>query len=177
MLDDASITEDAILEPVIDQGITRTVSDVLLGIHTPSEEEDAPSLAEVGHDKELPGLNDTYICDANDQTGTVTHETNSSVSTLAALLLSSLDTSTWKTLRLTNRAWYFALEAVAPPKFPASYRLPVEASNSCTDLKHTLTSYVYRFCNTSTTISVQRTSTLRATLVEVGCGQVSIRIC
>jgi hypothetical protein len=122
-------------------------------------------------------LNDTHICDANNQTGAVIHESSSSLSTLAALLSSSLDTSAWKTLRLTNHAWYLALGVGAPPKFPASYRLPVEVSSSCTDVAYILTSYIYRFCNIYTTFSIRRTSTPHATLVEVGCGQVSIRIC
>jgi hypothetical protein len=111
MVDDASVTEDAILEPGVDQGITRTVSDVLLGISTPTEEEESPLLVELEH------------CETS---STFFRKTNSSVSTFAAVLSPYLETSAWKALRLTNRTLYLALSAAAPPKFPASYHLPVE---------------------------------------------------
>ncbi|KAH6866878.1 hypothetical protein BKA58DRAFT_430749 [Alternaria rosae] len=50
MLDSASIIEDAILEPGIDQGITRTVTDVLLGVRTPSEEDESPFILQHVYD-------------------------------------------------------------------------------------------------------------------------------
>jgi len=44
MLDDASLLDDEILEPIDEGQILRTMSDVLLGIDTPEEEVTTPVL-------------------------------------------------------------------------------------------------------------------------------------
>ncbi|KAF1832908.1 DUF221-domain-containing protein [Decorospora gaudefroyi] len=53
MLDDASMVEDAILQPGCDQGILRTVTDVLLSTSMPTEEGDRPLLVELEHSEPL----------------------------------------------------------------------------------------------------------------------------
>ncbi|KAF2134228.1 DUF221-domain-containing protein [Dothidotthia symphoricarpi CBS 119687] len=83
MLDNISIQDEGIIEPVAGRGIIRTMPDVLMGVDTPVDESET-------------------------------------------LLLRYLDTPAWKALRLTSRAWHNTLNIVAPPKFPASYRLPFE---------------------------------------------------
>ncbi|RAR12752.1 DUF221-domain-containing protein [Stemphylium lycopersici] len=107
MLDDARVVEDAILEPNISQGITRTVSDVLLGISTSSEdgeEEEAHLFS--GTQQAITGLYPTTA--VNSDEGYKKDSTNS------------------KALSLANRAWYMALCVAAPPRFQKSYHLPVE---------------------------------------------------
>jgi hypothetical protein len=123
MVDDDIVTEDAILEPGVDQGITRTVSDVLLGINTPTEEEESPLLVELEQAEMSSTIAKSPSYRVCDNTG---RATTSPVTTFAVLLSPYLDTAAWKALRLTNRAWYLALSAAAPPKFPVSYHLPVE---------------------------------------------------
>jgi hypothetical protein len=125
ILDDASVTEDAILEPGIDQGITRTVSDVLLGIGTPTEEE-SPLLVELEQADTYPALAIHSSSCAHTDFRSIGHESEPSKLAFATLLSPYLDTVAWKALRLSNRAWYLALSAVAPPRFPLSYHLPVE---------------------------------------------------
>lgn len=124
MLDSASNIEDAILEPGIDQGITRTVTDVLLGVCTPSEEDESPFVIPLKDGSPLftPVKGHTTLSSPV----SVEHAPTSTVCTFAALLSLHLDTVAWKALRLTNRAWYLALGVAAPPTFPSSYYLPVE---------------------------------------------------
>ncbi|KAF1845818.1 DUF221-domain-containing protein [Cucurbitaria berberidis CBS 394.84] len=98
MLDSSSVIDVGILEPVVERGITRTVSDVLLGISTPIEEAESFSLSELEQDAILDDTTCNQNCTALEE----------------------------KALRLSNRVWYRALAAAAPPIFPASYRLPVE---------------------------------------------------
>jgi hypothetical protein len=124
MLDSASVIEDAILEPGIDQGITRTVADVLLGVHTPSEEDESPLMIALEERSSFfTGAQDHDTCSSP---GLVRYDHTSPVYTFAALLSPYLDTTAWKSLRLANRAWYLALSVAAPPTFPRSYHLPVE---------------------------------------------------
>ena len=124
MLDSASIIEDAILEPGTDQGITRTVTDVLLGVRTPSEEDESPFVIalEDGSPFFIPAQGHATCSNPN----SVGYAPTSPVRTFATLLSPYLDTAAWKALRLTNRAWYLALSVAAPPTFPNSYHLPVE---------------------------------------------------
>jgi hypothetical protein len=122
MLDDASVIEDGILEPGVDQGIIRTVSDVLLGISTPSEEEESPLLVELGQNR-LRGASGLPVTSYFRLTG---RATDPSKTTFVTLLSPYLEISAWKASRLTNWAWYRALSAATPRRFPASYYLPVE---------------------------------------------------
>ncbi|KAF1942685.1 hypothetical protein EJ02DRAFT_344890 [Clathrospora elynae] len=126
ILDAASVIEDAILEPGADRGITRTLSDVLLGISTPSEEGESPILLDLEPAEALSTSTNSQSYSGRDEFHTVRHATTSAVSTFAVLLSPYLETSVWKALRVTNRSWYLALSIAAPPRFPASYHLPVE---------------------------------------------------
>lgn len=92
MLDDARVVEDAILEPNISQGITRTVSDVLLGISTSSEdgeEEEAHLFS--GTQQAITGLYPTTA--VNSDEGYKKDSTNSVAITYTSPLSPHLDTS------------------------------------------------------------------------------------
>lgn len=115
-IDSFTIIEDRVLEPSVECGITRSMSDVLLGIQTPIEEiEDElfPNNPEVPlapvqlHDLPRNPSNDVILA-------------------IAALFSPYLNFSSWKALRLTSRTWYYMLNITKPPTFPPSYRLPVE---------------------------------------------------
>ncbi|KAI2483010.1 F-box [Pyrenophora tritici-repentis] len=125
VLDDADVLEDAILEPGVDQGITRTVSDVLLSADTPTEEEKDSFLGEP-EDGDPPTQDDTQGHGVYEDPRFLNHTTISPVITFAILLSPYLDKAEWKALRLTNRAWYLALSVAAPPRYPKAYHLPVE---------------------------------------------------
>ncbi|RYO57438.1 hypothetical protein AA0116_g7943 [Alternaria tenuissima] len=124
MLDSSSVTEDAILEPGVDEGITRTVNDVLLGVRTPTERDESSSIVTLEDSSSV--FSDTQEHVVRNRLHSVRNNPTSPVCTFAALLSPYLDTATWSALRLTNRAWYLALGVAAPPTFPSSYHLPVE---------------------------------------------------
>ena len=124
MLDSSSVTEDAILEPGVDEGITRTVNDVLLGVRTPTERDESSSIVTLEDSSSV--FSDTQEHVVRNRLHSVRNNSTSPVCTFAALLSPYLDTATWSALRLTNRAWYLALSVAAPPTFPSSYHLPVE---------------------------------------------------
>lgn len=127
MLDYASDVSEGILEPVVEKGIVRTMSDVLLGVSTPIEEQMPPT---PHHSATL----DYFHNPQHDQRKLVcalfpcatSARLDCSDSTLAALLLPRLDFAAQKALRLTNRAWYRTLHTLSPPTFPPSYRIPIE---------------------------------------------------
>ena len=136
ILDDTDVLDDAILEPSVDQGITRTVSAVLLSIDTPIEEEKSPLLGEPEQDWDSPIGNDTQGHFVYEDPRVLSHATISPVVTFATLVSPYLETSEWKALRLTSRAWYFALSVAAPPRYPKAYQLPVEIVQHMYDYLH-----------------------------------------
>lgn len=127
LLDNVSVLDEGILEPAVEQRITRTMSDVLMGISTPIKELDGFVFEKLEYSDESTQSacvqdNALQILDLS----TVGAKMLRDGSTFAVLLLRYLDTPAWKSLRLTGRVWYDILSTIAPPKFPASYRLPVE---------------------------------------------------
>ncbi|ORY16263.1 hypothetical protein BCR34DRAFT_557519 [Clohesyomyces aquaticus] len=103
--DGVSFLDESILEPLAEDGITRSMSDVLLGIHTPTEEmeqliiedsdKDSPQLTE--HQQRISSSND-LLFDAS----------------LLATLASYLGPSSRNAMRLTCRSWHSALSGPAP---------------------------------------------------------------
>ena len=125
MLDSASVIQDAIFEPGVDESITRTVNDVLLGVHTQTEEIESPLLITLEDGSSIfTGAQSHVMCSSS--LHPIRHPATSPVCTFATLLLPYLDTAACNALRLTNLAWYLALSVAAPPIFPKSYHLPVE---------------------------------------------------
>lgn len=110
IIDDANTVVEVILEPEADQGITRAVSHVLLDSNASTQEANL-----------LPQNNRQVAAEHS-----ITKSGCRSTSTFASLLLPHLDTSAYKALRLTNRAWYLALCVAAPPISSKSFHLPVE---------------------------------------------------
>lgn len=128
MVDNCSV-KDEMLEPIVGQGVVRSMSDVLLGINTPIEEMGDPLLG--GCENEC-GLRDhrstrsgapSYRACLGDS-----HLRNDLSQNLvvATLILRYLDVATSRNLRLTNRSWYNAVSSVVPIIPPASVQLPTE---------------------------------------------------
>lgn len=115
-IDNLSLFNDSILEPFVENVVTRSMSDVLHGAITP-DELGGPILEEPNEDNP-----DTV------ENGAPPYQSQTAIpdTMFASLLLSYLDFQSWKTLRLTSRAWYLALNLVAPAKFPSSYSVPTE---------------------------------------------------
>ncbi|KAI8935799.1 hypothetical protein NX059_007317 [Plenodomus lindquistii] len=134
MLEEGSIIDGEIMEPDLERGITRVMSDVLLGVSTPIEESEVPLT--VGHENRDQA---SILChDAIGDTKDTCHNVTSTQApitkypglTIAALLRPYLDGSSWKSLRLANRAWYDALSAMRSCSIPAAHRLPLEILQS-----------------------------------------------
>ncbi|KAF2266336.1 hypothetical protein CC78DRAFT_155019 [Lojkania enalia] len=113
----ASLLEDSILEPYVERGISRSMYDILLGMHTPSEELTSPILNDFNKG-----------CHASSGHGSLPHSSNGSCLTnvVATLLLPYLDRSSWKALRLTCRSWHLALGPSSLPKYSQSHSIPTE---------------------------------------------------
>lgn len=141
-----SLIENRVLEPSIEWGITRTMSDVLQGFSTPIDE-----------------LNDILFEDPSKETSEALLHVSGhrqTVSTEAKVAIATplspyLDFASWKSLRSSCRAWKFTLDSIAPLKFPPSYRIPVEI------LQH-----IYKYLNSKDFNSARHTcrSWMRASL-------------
>jgi hypothetical protein len=116
-LDNLSLVEDEILEPFVECGITRSMSDVMRGLSTPFDEIEGPILEERNEDEYSLADGSMGRCDFD-----CTH----SIAGVASFLMPYLDAASWKALRLTCRSWHSALTLAAPPKFPPSYNVPTE---------------------------------------------------
>jgi hypothetical protein len=116
-VDSVSLSEDGILEPPVEHGITRSFSEVLLSVDALLDELQEPIVEDLDED----GYALELVARPNHQARTAQSDAN-----IAAFLCPYLDAATRKALRSTCRAWLSALDAVAPPKFPASYNLPTE---------------------------------------------------
>ncbi|KAF2185099.1 hypothetical protein K469DRAFT_750598 [Zopfia rhizophila CBS 207.26] len=121
-IDNVSLWDDGVLEPFIESGITRTMSDVLLGISTPFEESQGPILEDLNED--------AHFIPVENAVQSPSRSLCPLPIPVARLLLPYLDFSSWKAIRLTSREWHSILNFVAPPKFPSSYGLPTEILQS-----------------------------------------------
>jgi hypothetical protein len=113
-VDSVSLLDDGILEPFVEHGITRSMSDVLLGyeeLNRPipeDSEEDSPTLTDSSTRHIVPSgpfKLDTIII---------------------SLILPHLNASSRKAMRLVCQSWHSTLDYVAPPRFPPSYSVPTE---------------------------------------------------
>lgn len=128
MVEGASV-KDEMLEPVIGQGVVRSMSDVLLGINTPIEELGDPLFEDC--DTESGSLNSSP---ANGEALSKSNYADSSPIgndlsqnlVVANLVVRYLDASTLRSLRLTCRSWYNTASLVSRPNSPVSGRLPTE---------------------------------------------------
>ncbi|KAF2630750.1 hypothetical protein BU25DRAFT_455826 [Macroventuria anomochaeta] len=129
MVDNAS-GKDELLEPVVGQGVIRSMSDVLLGINTPIEELGDPLLEGLDDETALlsptPTQSDTPSSKASwPRSSLIANDLLQNLA-VTALILRHSNTPTWKSLRLTCRSWYNAVSSIIPPARPASSRLPTE---------------------------------------------------
>jgi hypothetical protein len=86
IIDSASVLDEGILEPISEAGITRTMSDVLLGVRAPFEQLGAPLLYE------LPEDTDSDCSHTPSTTSGTSHCTSPGVAVvIASLLLPHLD--------------------------------------------------------------------------------------
>lgn len=116
-IDDRKFVEDGILEPWVEHGVVRSMSDVLLGVSTPIKELEILTLEDVAEDvHSLP----------EDATLEPTPDTVTPYGALAKVLLPYLDIDSLNSLRQACRSWDTAIDNVAPPRFPVSYCLPNE---------------------------------------------------
>ncbi|KAH7077038.1 hypothetical protein FB567DRAFT_563181 [Paraphoma chrysanthemicola] len=131
MIDLASDESEDILEPIIEQGIVRAMSDVLLGVSKPI----GKAMSLMAHSANSVGCTQNLDDNATESSHlqalsrvapTRRDHLDVSILTLTKLLLPHLDPSSRKALRLTSRAWYQVLGTLAPTTFPASYRVPAE---------------------------------------------------
>lgn len=110
ILEQDSIIDEEVLEPIVKQGPIRTVSDILLGPNTRTqiEEVDGSLLLRSNHSELLP----KSFCQEDGATRYGAHTVNPALgsktvcytSVLVALLAPYLDMSAWQSLRMTNRA-------------------------------------------------------------------------
>ena len=113
----ASLFDDGVLEPFVEHGVLCSIPGILSGERPPLEE-----------------VTKVLSCPDNDSdnltmTDVLLHMRDERVEVgvaIAALLLPYLDFELWKALRATCRTWSTLLNILAPPKFPASYHVPVE---------------------------------------------------
>lgn len=122
MTDDPTIMEARLLEPLHEEGVTRTMSDVLSGISRPKGADTSTLL-----DRSRQ-ISSTRISDAEIDHGTMPPGAyrDCALTTLLTLLLPHLGSADSKALRLTSRSLYQTLSVIAPPLFPAVYRVPIE---------------------------------------------------
>ena len=128
MVENGSVDDD-LLEPVVGQGVLRSMSDVLLQTNTPIEELGNPSLESCDADSLLLDHSPTHSDTLSRNTWPSTSSTANDLSqnaAVAALVVRYSDTPTRKSLRLLCRSWYNVVRTIAPPVRPASGRLPTE---------------------------------------------------
>lgn len=120
MIDIAGVEAD-LLEPIVNRGVVRSMSNVLLGINKPFEE-----------------LEDSLLESPDEEADShLSRETRIRCSSAAdvlcrnplitTLILRHTDTTTWRILRSSCRLWRDVIDHLAPlPVRPASGRLPTE---------------------------------------------------
>ncbi|QRC93705.1 hypothetical protein JI435_039020, partial [Parastagonospora nodorum SN15] len=124
MLGEADFLKERFLEPIPGEGVIRNMADVLLGVCTPTAELMSP--VKYGDARTLCSVHTGVYGRVSHISLDRWHYGSSKIRTLVILLLPFLDISAYKSLKLTSRVWYCTLNLVAPPRFPASHRIPIE---------------------------------------------------
>ncbi|KAF2474668.1 uncharacterized protein BDR25DRAFT_280115, partial [Lindgomyces ingoldianus] len=116
-VDSLSVFDESILEPFVENGITRSLFDVLHGISTPFEELEGPIIEDLNEDRP-------------DSIGEHLHLSLSNASCLNTriplLLVPYLDSSSQNAMKWTCQSWHMALSYSIPPKQPSAHSLPIE---------------------------------------------------
>lgn len=109
--------DDVILEPYVERGTTRPMSDILLGTSLSFEELEAPIPEDLDEDSHV----------SMDPVSHASHlEPLCLTAPLAKILMPYLGHAAWKALRLTCRSWHACVISAVPPKLPPAYNVPTE---------------------------------------------------
>ena len=125
MVDNGSI-KDELLEPVLGQGVVRSMSDVLLGINTSIEELRDPLLEGLDDNATLNEPTPTPSSKISWPNSPLTAHDLFQNPTVTARILHHTDVATTQNLRSTCRSSYTVVSAIAPGICPASGRVPIE---------------------------------------------------